>query len=121
MNYYSDSFADITIPGGDKNMPSDEKKPSDRFDEIVMLIKKSGSDKAAFKKISEFAWDYVEYDSEDVYIPGGANYFKVMTREQLRCYYKLRADFKKGVFSTKYPAYIYVYIAEVLIRENPAS
>jgi hypothetical protein len=91
---YSDNFADIVIPGADKN---------------------------SFKKTSKAAWDYAVYESEDVYIPNGANTFNFMSQEQLQCYFYHRANFKKGVFSTKYPAYIYVYIAEVLMRENAAA
>jgi hypothetical protein len=91
---YSDNFADIIIPGADKT---------------------------SFKKTSEAAWDYTAAESEDVYIPSGANTFNFMNHEQLQCYFYHRAHFKKGVFATKYPAYIYVYIAEVLMRENAAA
>ncbi|MDR0944411.1 MAG: hypothetical protein LBM41_07775 [Ruminococcus sp.] len=89
---------------------------NDNFADIII----PGADKASFKKMSENAWDIAVYDSEDVYIPSGANTFNYMTENQLRCYFYHRADFKKGVFATKYPAYIYVYIAEVLMRENAA-
>jgi hypothetical protein len=90
---------------------------NDNFADIII----PGADKASFKKMSESAWDIAVYDSEDVYIPNGANTFNFMSEEQLKSYFYHRGNFKKGVFSTKYPAYIYVYIAEVLMRENAAS
>ncbi|MDR0904334.1 MAG: hypothetical protein LBM59_06840 [Ruminococcus sp.] len=111
-------FAEIILPGTEITTPPVKVS---NFTDIKRLIAESGSDKASFRRISEAAWEYSETDFDDVYIPGGANIWRYLTDEQLHCYYSRREDFKKGIFNTKYPTYIYIYIAECLIRENAAE
>jgi hypothetical protein len=115
-NEINDGFADIILPGTQTEFPDITKAKT--FLDIKKLIAGSGSDKASFKRISEAAWEYTETGFEDVYIPGGANIWRYMTDEQLHCYFSNRADFRKGIFNTKYPTYIYIYIAENLFREK---
>jgi hypothetical protein len=111
-----DGFADIILPGTETEFPEINKVST--FSDIKKSVAGSGSEKASFKRISEAAWEYSETGFEDVYIPGGANIWRYMSDEQLRCYFSRREDFRKGIFNTKYPTYIYIYIAEILFREN---
>jgi hypothetical protein len=117
----NDKFADILIPGAVENDTPPSFEPLSDFDALADAVKRRGADKASFREISKLAWDFTCKDNEDVYVPNGSNTFKYLTREQLRCYLYHRENFKKGVFATKYPAYIYLYISEVLIRDNAAS
>jgi hypothetical protein len=111
-----DGFADIILPPTQKDSPEIKKVSS--FLDIKNLVAGSGSDKASFKRISEAAWGYSETGFEDIYIPGGAVIWRYLTDEQLHSYYSNRENFKQGIFNTKYPTYIYIYIAECLIRDE---
>jgi hypothetical protein len=88
------------------------------FEQIMRVIRAGQSDKATFRRVSELSWDYTDDFDEDVYIPSGANTWKYMSVDQLHSYFYHRKQFKNGIFITKFPTYIYIYISEVLLRDN---
>ncbi|MDR0974349.1 MAG: hypothetical protein LBL80_01510 [Ruminococcus sp.] len=117
--FVDEGFADVILPETNVTESTEEITEVKTFSDIKKLIAKSGSDKASFRSVSEAAWNYNNNeDYEDIYIPGGSNVWRYMSDEQLRCYYSRREDFRKGIFNTKFPTYIYIYISENLIREN---
>jgi hypothetical protein len=141
-------FAEITIPAKNHDLLPENKhdllpeknldtsrysvlhsnlaKPDDAetltpYERILRFIRAGQNDKATFRRVSELSWDYTDDFDEDVYIPSGANTWKMMSVTQLHSYFYHRKQFKNGIFVTKYPTYIYIYISEVLFREGAVA